>query len=221
MNSIQTKLQELEKACAQKAGKAPVLVLRGFPSALCREFLQSPWAVFPADEVLDEEGWLRPEAVGKSRRTASQTPGNQRRPRHSEIARLLAVAPEVLPEKGRVWIVENDLFPDMVPCLLPPERAAALCAGLQTGEISPEEEVCLTFYGDVQEMEPGCWAASLLNCHTENGYPQLPFYGAPQQEPASPAGSGRRDSRLWPKLLPPPASGSGRKAFRRRTLSSG
>ena len=66
LNSIQTRLQELEKACAQKAGKAPILVLRGFPSALCREFLQSPWAVFPADEVLDEEGWLRPEAVAKA-----------------------------------------------------------------------------------------------------------------------------------------------------------
>lgn len=185
LNSIQTRLQELEKACAQKAGKAPILVLRGFPSALCREFLQSPWAVLPAEEVLDEEGWLRPEAVAKAGEQLPKLLETRDGPALLLYEQLLAVAPEALPEKGRVWIVENDLFPDMVPCLLPPERAAALCAGLQTGEISPEEEVCLTFYGDVQEMEPGCWAASLLNCHTETGYPQLPFYGAPQQEPAS------------------------------------
>ena len=173
------KVQELCKT----AETGSVLVFRGFPAVCAREILSQPESICAPEEIFTKEGWLDAEKAAASGEKFAADLIGKTGTVMMIYEQLLAITPKRMPEGRQVRIIDNDLFPNQKPCLLSPERAASFAAGLQKGVPNEEDEVLFTFYGDIQEVQKGCWMVSLRNCHTDAGYPIEGFYQQEGWEP--------------------------------------
>ena len=175
-------IEKVKELCTT-AEPGSILVFRGFPSVCVREILAQPESICAPEEILTDEGWLDAEKTAASGEKFAAALSGKTGVAVMIYEQLLAVTPEKIPEGRQVRIIDNDLFPNQKPWILSPERAASFSAGLQKGTPCEEDEVLFTFYGDVQEVQKGCWMVSLRNCHTDAGYPVEGFYQQEGWEP--------------------------------------
>ena len=174
------RIQDLQKKCREE-GKESLLVFRGFPGSCVRQILSIPESVLPAEKLLDENDCIRMENVSAWKKELAEALAAKTGTAVMLYEQLLALENDAALQNRSVWIIDNNLFEKQSPCLLQPEQAAAFCREMQNGMV--EEESCLQFYGDIQEMVDGFWMVSLRNCHTDAGFPVVPFYDTEGWQP--------------------------------------